>query len=105
MNGRSFEFIDMSYMTSEDVWAGVDFEKNAITTYLAYGAAVGGKTWDGKPIPSWHEIKARQRNGWREAVKTSIREYLDFEHRMMVEMELVKWQLPETVAGAGAASH
>ncbi len=27
--------------------------------YEAYMASTGGKTWDGKPMPTWDEIKAR----------------------------------------------
>lgn len=35
--------------------------------YNAYVAAVGNKTYDDKPCPAFHNLPARQRNGWQTA--------------------------------------
>lgn len=35
--------------------------------FEAYGAAVGGKTYDGKPIPQWSEVKPTIQQGWEAA--------------------------------------
>jgi len=32
--------------------------------YDAYCAEVGGTTYDGKPLPQFHELGERQRKGW-----------------------------------------
>ena len=34
------------------------------TAYAAYTEAVGGTTWDDKPMPMWDELNDRQRDGW-----------------------------------------
>lgn len=31
----------------------------------AYNESVGGKTWDGKPIPPWELLTERIREAWR----------------------------------------
>jgi len=35
--------------------------------FEAYNEAVGGKTWDGKPIPAWQDVSEKVRNGWNKA--------------------------------------
>ena len=35
----------------------------------AYAAAVGGTTYDDKPLPTWYELGARQQDGWTDAAK------------------------------------
>lgn len=32
--------------------------------YKAYGEAVGGKTWDGRPIPEWDALTPTIQAGW-----------------------------------------
>lgn len=32
-----------------------------------YNHAVGGVTWDGKPIPGWDQVTDKVRDGWRMA--------------------------------------
>ena len=32
--------------------------------YDAYAAEVGGTTFDGKPLPQFHELGERQKKGW-----------------------------------------
>lgn len=59
------------YLTAEDLYDG-NIERYAILAYEEYGQAVGGTTWDGKPIPNWAQINARQRNGWRAAVRAPL---------------------------------
>ena len=36
----------------------------------AYAVSVGGTTYDDKPLPTWHELGARQQDGWDAAAKT-----------------------------------
>lgn len=59
------------YLTPEDKYDG-NIERYAILAYEEYGVEVGGTTWDGKPIPNWTHITARQRNGWRAAVRAPL---------------------------------
>lgn len=33
--------------------------------FETYNAAVGGVTWDGKPIPGWDAVTDKARDGWR----------------------------------------
>lgn len=33
----------------------------------AYAKAVGGKTFDDKPLPTWDELGERQKEGWKQA--------------------------------------
>lgn len=40
--------------------------------YDAYCAEVGGTTYDGKPLPQFHELGERQRKGWVACVKLVI---------------------------------
>lgn len=35
--------------------------------FETYNAAVGGVTWDGKPIPGWDAVTDKVRDGWRMA--------------------------------------
>lgn len=78
---------DFSYMADGDKFLGPDFEANARAAYDAYGVEVGGTTWDGKPIPTWDKITARQRNGWRKACATSLTEYLKYETHSMYSLD------------------
>lgn len=67
------------YCDPDDVWEGRNKENVAVHAYMHYIDAVGGKTYDGKPIPEWHMIKGRQRNGWRAAVTGALRTWLETE--------------------------
>jgi len=42
--------------------------------FEAYNDAVGGRTWDDRPIPGWHEVTDKVRNGWEQAASAVIRE-------------------------------
>lgn len=68
------------YCTPEDNWEGSIFETAAQNAYRHYVDSVGGLTWDGKPIPEWHAIQARQRNGWRAATRGAIKSWLKDAH-------------------------
>lgn len=35
--------------------------------FETYNNAVGGVTWDGKPIPGWEKVTDKVRDGWRTA--------------------------------------
>lgn len=37
--------------------------------YEAYAAGVGGQTFDGKPLPKYEALGARQQDGWACAAK------------------------------------
>lgn len=74
------------YLTDEDLYQGLQIETAAMNAYRHYGDAVGGTTWDGKPIPEWHLIKGRQRNGWRNAVVGALRSWLTLKFSELVPM-------------------
>jgi len=38
----------------------------------AYAKTVGGKTFDGKDLPKWHELGDRQKAGWHAAAQAII---------------------------------
>ena len=35
--------------------------------YARYSKAVGGKTFDGRPMPAWDELGEKQKKGWMAA--------------------------------------
>lgn len=37
----------------------------------AYAKAVGGITFDGKPLPEWKDLGERQKNGWGKAAEAA----------------------------------
>ncbi len=41
----------------------------------AYAEAVGGKTFDDKPLPSWEELGDRQKAGWQAAAEAVLVQY------------------------------
>lgn len=63
------------YLTPEDEY-DPNVERYAILAYDIYKEKVGGLTWDGKPIPQWAEIKAKQRNGWRMSTRMLLQTFL-----------------------------
>jgi hypothetical protein len=70
-DSRDFGYdLALEDMVSEIV--GEHLEDLTQHAYAAYVEAVGGTTWDGKPIPKWNEIKDRQREGWRSGVKAAF---------------------------------
>ena len=38
--------------------------------YAAYCIATGGKTYDGRPLPGWHDLDAQRQAGWAAAELT-----------------------------------
>ena len=40
-------------------------DKYGLAAFDTYNHAVGGVTWDGKPIPAWDAVTDRVRDGWR----------------------------------------
>lgn len=40
--------------------------------YNAFCAAVGGQTFDGKPLPNWAELDAQRQAGWAAAEATPV---------------------------------
>lgn len=90
------------YHTPEDTYQGPLIEAAAINAYRHYGDAVGGTTWDGKPIPEWQDIKGRQRNGWRAAVSGALISWL---HARSVELSAIPRELKELATSGGAAEY
>jgi hypothetical protein len=45
------------------------FEELARLAWIRYCAAVGGKAFNGNPLPSWHELGELQKAGWIAAVQ------------------------------------
>ena len=44
----------------------------AMIAWAAYARAVGGKTFDGKPLPTWEQLGEVQKRGWVEACEAVI---------------------------------
>lgn len=42
-----------------------------------YVIAVGGKTYDDKPLPTWYDLGVRQREGWDRAAEAAAQEHLN----------------------------
>lgn len=40
--------------------------------FKAYNESAGGKTWDGRPIPTWEEVGDKVRSHWIAAVRKVI---------------------------------
>jgi len=50
-------------------------QTEAKAAWKAYAVAVGGKTFDGKPLPTWDELGERQKKGWIAAADAAINLY------------------------------
>jgi hypothetical protein len=50
------------------------FEQIAASMYHAYCKQAGGKTFDGKPLPTWSEIGAERQSCWVAAAKQAASE-------------------------------
>lgn len=64
----------------------------------AYRVAVGGKTYDGKPIPEFAEVSASVQNGWIAAVNA----ILAVQHVQVFDVVV---QSPEPVLGINIGEH
>lgn len=51
------------------------FEQMAESAYHAYCKEVGGKTFDGKPLPTYAELGAERQACWVAAAKQIVSEY------------------------------
>lgn len=40
--------------------------------YTAYAMSVGGKAYDGRPLPTWEELSEQRRNGWAAAAQRVV---------------------------------
>jgi len=47
--------------------AAASLERAGRIAFESYNNAVGGVTWDGKPIPGWDAVTDKVREGWRTA--------------------------------------
>lgn len=62
------EAFDKAYREISDLSAGPVLA--AQSAWAAYAVAVGGKTFDGKPLPTWEQLGLPQRRGWVAAAIT-----------------------------------
>lgn len=44
--------------------------------YQAYGLSVGGKTYDGRPIPKWEDLGQKIQEGWVAGAEAVAQSYL-----------------------------
>lgn len=49
-----------------------DTERLGRAAFEQYGRAMGGRTYDGKPIPKWEEVGEKVREGWRQAAHAVV---------------------------------
>ena len=54
-------------METKDIWTSA-----AMAAWDAYSEASGGKTYDGKPLPTWQELGEDKQAAWRTAAKAAI---------------------------------
>lgn len=47
--------------------AATMLDRSGRIAFESYNDAVGGVTWDGKPIPGWDAVTEKVREGWRTA--------------------------------------
>lgn len=45
------------------------------TAYDAYTVATGGKTWDGRDMPTWDQLGDRIRDAWTDAGRAVLEAY------------------------------
>ena len=51
-----------------------EFDELGRVAWDAYARAVGGKTFDEKPLPTWEELGERQKEGWASAAQAIAEE-------------------------------
>lgn len=60
--------------------------------FEAYAKQVGGKTYDGKPIPGWNELGDNVRAGWRAAIEAIVKHVAKLVSNKMIEtIQELKW--------------
>ena len=52
----------------------ISFSQLARVMYAAYNLQAGGKTFDGKPLPTWKELGADRQGCWLAAAKAAALE-------------------------------
>lgn len=57
----------------------VDAEVAGRIAFDAYRESAGSLTYDGKPIPLWHELTDAVREHWRRAALAAITHHLAYE--------------------------
>lgn len=69
--GKSYDETSCEHCAASDI-PTADLARVA---FEAYGASTGGKTWDGKPIPPFDEVRARTPHvaaAWEAAVRAVL---------------------------------
>lgn len=61
--------------TKADGNSGMGEKSYAQLNFEAYAAAVGGITYDGKPIPKWDDLTQTVRDGWAAGAAAVIESY------------------------------
>lgn len=70
---------EAAHLRAEDALdcARVVMDLGGRRAFETYNAAVGGVTWDGRPIPGWEAVTDTVRDGWRmAALATRVRQVL-----------------------------
>ena len=68
-DGNRWSVCECDHMSAD---AALECARESMTVagrraFETYNAAVGGVTWDGKPIPGWDAVTDKVRDGWRMA--------------------------------------
>lgn len=68
-SGNRWEVCGCGHRTASEATrcAAASLERHGRIAFEAYNAAVGGVTWDDKPIPVWEAVTDKVREGWRTA--------------------------------------
>jgi hypothetical protein len=68
--------------------------------FESYGVAVGGQTWDGKPIPGWDAVTDAVRAGWSAGAAAVLAEVITtLEPRVLEEPKGFKLELESRATG------
>lgn len=58
-------------------------EKSARTAFEVYSNAVGGKAYNGEPIPTWDKLPMKIRDAWVKGVSAAVDEF----NRFLIESQ------------------
>lgn len=69
--------------------------------YAAYGKAVGGRTHDGRPLPSWVDLGETIQSGWRAAAQAATDMFVDIVDRDTDDYAYYPTDLADEALGYG----
>lgn len=66
-SGNRWEVCGCGHPSADEATAcaAASLERHGRIAFETYNDAVGGKTWDNKPIPGWDAVTDKVREGWR----------------------------------------